>query len=165
LSNVDISARIKELQTRITDAVIAKVVLDRVRRIAILEDSVNRKLALREYRAAMYAHHLGESRTWVCHDEAEEKQALAEGFSEEKRPDKPVAPGYPRTLYHPGFPIGGATGLLIKDYRGKNAEQEIWKMDTGTDPPSATTSSRSPSRKARGARSGSRRRQPRCPSK
>jgi hypothetical protein len=36
LSNVDISARIKELQTRITDAVIAKVVLDRVRRIAIL---------------------------------------------------------------------------------------------------------------------------------
>jgi len=37
--------------------------------------------------------------------------------------------GYPRTLYHPGFPIGGATGLLIKDYRGKNAEQEIWTFD------------------------------------
>jgi phage terminase small subunit len=25
---------------------------------------------------------------------------------------------------------GGATGLLAKDYRGKNAEQEIWKLDT-----------------------------------
>lgn len=24
---------------------------------------------------------------------------------------------------------GGATGLLVKDYRGKNAEQEIWKYD------------------------------------
>jgi phage terminase small subunit len=25
---------------------------------------------------------------------------------------------------------GGATGMLMKDYRGKNAEQEIWKFDT-----------------------------------
>ena len=24
---------------------------------------------------------------------------------------------------------GGATGTLVKDYRGKNAEQEIWKFD------------------------------------
>ncbi len=24
---------------------------------------------------------------------------------------------------------GGATGMLVKDYRGKNAEQEIWKFD------------------------------------
>ena len=23
----------------------------------------------------------------------------------------------------------GATGMLVKDYRGKNAEQEIWKFD------------------------------------
>ena len=25
--------------------------------------------------------------------------------------------------------LGGATGMLVKDYRGKNAEQEIWKFD------------------------------------
>jgi hypothetical protein len=25
--------------------------------------------------------------------------------------------------------LGGATGMLVKDYRGKNAEQEIWKSD------------------------------------
>ena len=25
---------------------------------------------------------------------------------------------------------GGATGMLVKDYRGKNAEQEIWKFDS-----------------------------------
>ncbi|MGO9257915.1 MAG: hypothetical protein ACLQU1_16620 [Bryobacteraceae bacterium] len=24
---------------------------------------------------------------------------------------------------------GGATGLLVKDYRGKNAEREVWKFD------------------------------------
>jgi hypothetical protein len=27
--------------------------------------------------------------------------------------------------------LGGATGLLVKDYRGKNAEQEIWRYDAG----------------------------------
>jgi hypothetical protein len=26
---------------------------------------------------------------------------------------------------------GGATGLLVKDYRGKNAEQEVWRFDAG----------------------------------
>jgi hypothetical protein len=25
--------------------------------------------------------------------------------------------------------LGGATGRLVKDYRGKNAEQELWKFD------------------------------------
>jgi hypothetical protein len=39
------------------------------------------------------------------------------------------APEYPKLMRHPGFPIGGHTGLLVKDYRGKNAEQEIWKFD------------------------------------
>jgi len=33
-------------------------------------------------------------------------------------------------MQHPGFPIGGETGMLVKDYRGKNAEQEIWKFDS-----------------------------------
>src|SRR3984893_15471388 len=30
---------------------------------------------------------------------------------------------------HSDYPGGGATGMLVKDYRGKNAEQEIWKFD------------------------------------
>ena len=32
-------------------------------------------------------------------------------------------------MIHPGYSIGGATGLLMKDYPGKNAEQVIWKFD------------------------------------
>jgi hypothetical protein len=77
----------------------------------------------------MYGNQLGEGRRWIVHDEAEEKQALSEGFAEELHPDKPVEPGYPKRLFHPGYPNGGATGMLVKDYRGKNAEQEIWKFD------------------------------------
>jgi len=33
-----------------------------------------------------------------------------------------------RALEHSDH-LAGATGLLVKDYRGKNAEQEIWKFD------------------------------------
>ncbi|MDR3701720.1 MAG: hypothetical protein P4L56_18875 [Candidatus Sulfopaludibacter sp.] len=32
-------------------------------------------------------------------------------------------------MVRPGYPTGGATGPLVKDYRGKNAEREIWKFD------------------------------------
>ena len=35
-----------------------------------------------------------------------------------------------RALEYSDHP-GGATGLLVKDYRGKNAEHQIWKFDTG----------------------------------
>jgi phage terminase small subunit len=34
-----------------------------------------------------------------------------------------------RALEYSDHPCG-ATGMLVKDYRGKNAEQEIWKFDT-----------------------------------
>ena len=30
---------------------------------------------------------------------------------------------------HSDYPGGGATGTLVKDYRGKNAEKEVWKFD------------------------------------
>ena len=59
LTNANISTRIKEIQTRVSAAVIAKETSTRQRRVAILEDSVNRKLALREFRAAMYGHQIG----------------------------------------------------------------------------------------------------------
>ena len=32
-------------------------------------------------------------------------------------------------MVHPGYPNGAGNGMLVKDYRGKNAEQEIWKFD------------------------------------
>src|SRR5437868_8071887 len=38
------------------------------------------------------------------------------------------ANAYPKIMEHPGFPNGGGTGMLVKDYRGKNAEQEDWKI-------------------------------------
>jgi hypothetical protein len=33
-------------------------------------------------------------------------------------------------MIHPGYPTGGATGALMKDYRGKDANQVIWKFDS-----------------------------------
>jgi hypothetical protein len=34
-------------------------------------------------------------------------------------------------LVYADYPGSGATGMLVKDYRGKNAGQEIWKFDAG----------------------------------
>jgi hypothetical protein len=34
-----------------------------------------------------------------------------------------------RAFVYSDYPGGGATGLLVKDYRGKNAEKEVWKFD------------------------------------
>ena len=34
-----------------------------------------------------------------------------------------------RAFVYADYAGGGATGMLVKDYRGKNAEQEIWKFD------------------------------------
>jgi hypothetical protein len=33
-----------------------------------------------------------------------------------------------RAIEYAEYP-GGATGMLVREYRGKNAEQEIWKFD------------------------------------
>ena len=63
---------------------------------------------------------------------AEQKLALAEGYLLEQAPEPDLAADvWPKEMHHPGYPNGGATGLLVKDYRGKNAEQEIWKFDGG----------------------------------
>ena len=32
-------------------------------------------------------------------------------------------------MVHPGYPNGAGTGMLAKDFRGKNAEQVVWKFD------------------------------------
>jgi hypothetical protein len=60
--------------------------------------------------------------------------ALEEGFifnAEIRQPDHAnPADVYPKILWRGGAPNGGATGMLVKDYRGKNAEQVIWKFDS-----------------------------------
>src|SRR4051794_8716414 len=33
-------------------------------------------------------------------------------------------------MLHPEYPNGAAAGLLVKDYRGKDANQVIWKSDS-----------------------------------
>ena len=38
-------------------------------------------------------------------------------------------PEYPKIMVRPGYPNGAATGRLMKDFRGKNAEQVVWKFD------------------------------------
>jgi hypothetical protein len=41
----------------------------------------------------------------------------------------PPPPEYPKIMVHPGYPNGAGTGMLAKDFRGKNAEQVVWKFD------------------------------------
>lgn len=87
-----------------------------------------------EARATMYAGQLGESSIRLVANLAEEKQALAEGYREDAQIEQPQraskTDAYLKNLLHPGYPNGGATGLLVKDYRSKNAEQEVWKFDS-----------------------------------
>src|SRR4029077_18631873 len=52
----------------------------------------------------------------------------APGDSKDAPP--PAPPEFPKWMIHPGYPNGGATGMLVKDYRGKNAEQVVWKFDS-----------------------------------
>ena len=82
ITNDDILARIKELQTTISDGVVSVEIRKRSARVQALQVNLDKMGALIEARAKEYA-------------------------------DSP----------------GGATGMLVQDFRGKNAEQEIWKFD------------------------------------
>jgi hypothetical protein len=94
----------------------------------VLQGQVDQMLRLQQARALMYGSQMGESRRRQVANAAEEREARADGFSTVELADAP-ANAYPKIMEHPGFPNGGATGMLVKDYRGKNAEQEIWKFD------------------------------------
>jgi hypothetical protein len=91
-------------------------------------------LALRAARKILYAGQLGEAQIRKVRNLAEEEQAIAEGYREDediKQPQRAKDDDlYPKKLLHRGHPNGGETGMLVKDYRGKNAEQEIWKFDS-----------------------------------
>jgi hypothetical protein len=58
--------------------------------------------------------------------------AIARGFSKEDGTRQLLAEKsdpYLKPMYHPCYPNGAAHRLLVKDYRGKDAKQEIWKFD------------------------------------
>ncbi len=129
--NEGISSRIKELQTRISDAVVLAEIRKRSWRVQQLQSWADDMLALRAARKKLYGKPDSGERT-VANAE-EQAAALAEGFELVHAPkpagDAGPAPEWPKTLMHPGWHIGGDTGMLVKDFRGKNAEQEIWKFD------------------------------------
>ena len=84
----------------------------------------------------MYADQMDEGHRFVVNNKAEETAALEKGcrvlppfvppppagWNDEPLPPPPK---YPKTMLHPGYPNGAATGLLVKDYPGKDANQHI----------------------------------------
>src|SRR5664279_2472092 len=82
MTNVKVSARIKELKTANAANVVKVEIRKRSARVQVGQNMVDRLCRLREARALEYANH-----------------------------------------------PGGATGMLVKEYRGKNGQQEIWKFD------------------------------------
>ena len=135
MANDGIVSRIKELKTAVADRVVACAIRQRSWRVQQLQDLADDMLALRAARKKLYAGQHGEGYEFQVADATAEAAALAQGCHEIHGPvpaDQPAPVGkqpYPKTMAYPGFPIGGESGMLIKDYRGKNAEQEIWKFD------------------------------------
>ncbi len=121
-----VSARIKELQTAVAERVVHSAASKRSWRIAMLQDIMDRTLATIQDRAVMYHDQMGEGRILQVVDLAGETAAIADGYAADPNGDA----SYPKTMIHPGYPTGAAHGMLVKDYRGKDANQEIWKYDS-----------------------------------
>ncbi len=126
IGNDNISARIKELQTAVAERIVSVAASKRSWRLGMLQNIVDRTYSTIEAREVMYANQMGEGRILQVVDVAGETAARADGFA----PDPNGDASYPKTMIHPGYPTGAAHGLLVKDYRGKDAQQEIWKYDT-----------------------------------
>ena len=137
-----VSARIKELMETIAENVISAEVRRRTWRVQVLQNRIDAMLALSEARAALYADQKEGAHEFQVNTLAEERAAIDEGcHALPQGPAPPPAagkagspprprPAYPKTMIHPGYPNGAATGLLVKDYRGKDANQEVWKFDS-----------------------------------
>jgi hypothetical protein len=140
-SNELVSARIKELQTVIAERVVTAEVRRRSWRVQVLQNRVDKMLALSEARAKMYADSKSEGHRFQVHDRDAELLAIEEGCTVLELPPELPPPGgdrkdappprakYPKTMVHPGYSVGGGTGMLMKDFRGKDANQEVWKFD------------------------------------
>ena len=108
----------------------------------VLQNRIDAMLALSEPRAAMYADQKEGAHEFQVNTLAEERAARDKGChvlpagttvppAAGKAGSPPLPrPAYPKTMVHPGYPNGAATGLLVKDYRGKDANQEVWKFDS-----------------------------------
>jgi hypothetical protein len=129
LTNANICGRINDLKTAISAGVIHREIRKRSWRVQVLQDRVDGMLALSALRANLYRTAVGEREYREVTNPAEEKQAIEDGFRHEQAFWELAGEVYPKSFVHPGRPNGGATGMLVKDFRGKNAEQEIWKFD------------------------------------
>src|SRR4051794_88203 len=97
-------------------------------------------LALSQARAVMYADEREGGHEFQVNNLDEESAAVEKGChvrpsdasstADSAEGSRLSAPEYPKTMVHPGYPNGVATGLLVKDYRGKDANQEVWKFDS-----------------------------------
>jgi hypothetical protein len=137
-------ARIKELKTVVAERVVAAEIRRRNWRVHILQTRLDGMLQLSQSRATMYAEAKSEGHKFEVNDRDAELLALEEGCTELDLPEPlpppgadwkdappPPPPAYPKTMVHPGYSVGGGTGMLVKDFRGKDANQEIWKFDGG----------------------------------
>ena len=119
----------------IADRVISAEVRRRTWRVQVLQNRIAAMLALSEARAAMYADQKEGVHEFQVNTLAEERAAIDRGChalppADGKEGSRLPRPAYPKTMVHPGYPNGAATGLLVKDYRGKDANQEVWKFDS-----------------------------------
>jgi hypothetical protein len=103
--------------------VISAEVRRRTWRVQVLQNRIDAMLALSEARAAMYAEQKEGSHEFTVKTPAQERAAIDEGChalspgpavppADWKEESSPLPrPAYPKTLVHPGYPNGAATGL------------------------------------------------------
>ena len=134
--------RIKEFQTVIAERVVTAEVRRRSWRVQVLQNRIDGMLALSQARAKMYADSRSEGHRFHVHDRDAELIAIEEGCTVLELPPELPPPGadwkdapppprakYPKTMVHPGYSVGGGTGMLMKDFRGKDPNLEVWKFD------------------------------------
>lgn len=130
LKNSKISLRIGELRQAVSDGLVKQRIRDKNHRFDVLQRQLDRLLQLQDARAALYANETDGSYDFLVADPLAEAKATLNGCKLKEPPPGGEAPaGYPKVMTHPGLPIGGATGMLVKDFRGKSAEQVIFRFD------------------------------------
>lgn len=104
LKNAKVAARIAELRREISSELLAGSILARSARLKALEERHALLTQVVAERAKMYSRTSADGRLFHESEELPEKFLTAPGAS---------------------------TGTLCLDWRGKNAEQAVWKVDTG----------------------------------
>jgi hypothetical protein len=122
-ANDNILQRINEIKAQVAERVISAEVWRRTWRVQVFQNRIDAMLALSEARAAMYADQKEGAHEFQVNTLAEERAAIDEGChalspgpavppADWKEESSPLPrPAYPKTLVHPGYPNGAATGL------------------------------------------------------